>query len=80
MPDKKGSTSKGRVVALLEGLLEQAVAGKVDYVCVVYGVTGTNNVKGSWQGTDRPQKVLDAMKGLEALKAKILEENTKPGK
>jgi len=68
------------IIALLENALDQALSGKLDFVCVLYGITGTDNITGSWRGTDNAKKVLNAVKGLKALEAKILETNTDPEK
>ena len=61
--------SNKEMVSLLEGLLEKAKTGDLDYVCVV-SQTG-KDIKASWQGIDNAQKTLDALKGLAALSQAI---------
>lgn len=77
MPKEPLNSSKGAVVALLEGLLERAVKGELTYVAVVHDVAGTDKVEAKWRGTDTAQKQIDACKGLDKLRKTILDRAAK---
>ena len=74
--DAKPDTSREQIVALLEGLLDKATSGKLDYLCVVYQERGTDKVTGWWRGTNTAQKAMDAVKGLKAVADKIVKAYT----
>jgi len=73
-------TSREQIVAALEGLMDKAVAGKLDYLCVVYQERNTNKVTGWWLGTKTAQQAIDAAKGLKSLAQKIFDLFTDPPK
>jgi hypothetical protein len=77
MPRKPFDSSKGAVVALLEGLLERAVKGEITYVAVVHDNADTDKVEGKWQGISDGQKAIDACKALDATRKAIIEKHTR---
>lgn len=72
-----GDLSRERLVALLESVLDKAMKGDLGFICIVHDVPGTDDVRALWQGTDTPHKIVAAAKGLDALRNKIIETNTK---
>jgi hypothetical protein len=80
IPDNVKDTSKEQIVALLEGLLDKATSGKLEYLCVAYHERGTDKVTGWWRGTKTAQQAIDAAKGLKALAQNIFDQFTDPPK
>jgi len=75
IPKDIKDTSKAQIIALLEGALDKALKGELEFVCLAYQ-TG-QDIKGSWQGIDTAQKTVDATKSLDALRQAILNAKTK---
>ena len=73
-------TSREQIVALLEGLLDKATSGKLEYLCVAYQERDNDQVTGWWRGTKTAQQAMDAAKGLKALAQKIFDQFTDPPK
>jgi hypothetical protein len=78
IPDNVKDTSREQIVAALEGLLDKATSGKLQYVCIVYQEQGSDNVTGWWRGTKTATQLLNATKGLRALAQKIFDQFTAP--
>jgi hypothetical protein len=76
VPDRNQDNSRELIVALLEGLLDKATDGELDYLCVVYQEKNSDNVTGWWRGTSTAQKAIDAAKGLKALAQNIFDNLT----
>ena len=73
-------TSKEQIVAFLEGLLDKATSGKIEYLCLVYQEPDANQMVGWWRGTRTAQQTIDAAKGLKALAQKLFDQFTDPPK
>jgi hypothetical protein len=78
IPKDIKDTSNEQIVALLEGLLDKATSGKLEYLCVVYQERESDKVTGWWRGTKTAQHAIDAAKGLKALAQKIFDHLTDP--
>lgn len=78
IPTEIKDSSEEQIVALLEGLLDKATSGKIDYLCVVYQQKESDQVTGWWRGTDTTQKAIDAAKGLKLLVQTIFNNLTDP--